>query len=220
MFGSSTDGASGGVAGVGRGRHAGRFALLVPSEKCCCGHDYFAAHFKVWREFRLREPLRGNRQWHRADGAYVAGYVFADGAVAAGERSLQVRRAVGGLVVKRHGEAVQLVFADIAYFGTAGKFMHAPVPIAELFFAVDVVERQHGAGMRQLGEAGQGLAAYALGRGVGRDQLGVFGLNALELAHEHVEGGVGDLGRVEDVVLVFVMANLVAQFFDVARVRG
>ena len=46
--------------------------------------------------------------------------------------------------------------------------------------------------------------------------FGMLGLKLLQLAHEQVELGVGQLGVVEDVIAVFVMADLVAQFVDLS----
>jgi hypothetical protein len=66
---------------------------------------------------------------------------------------------------------------------------------------------------RDLLEALGRLAADALGGRVGREQLGVRGLDALELVHQRVVLGVGDLRRVEDVVEVLVVAEFGAQFF-------
>ena len=57
------------------------------------------------------------------------------------------------------------------------------------------------------------LAADALRGRVGRDELGVVGLEPLELVHERVVFGVGNFGRVEDVVEVLVVAQLMAQSF-------
>ena len=68
--------------------------------------------------------------------------------------------------------------------------------------------------MTHLGEAGQRLAADALGGRVGRDQFGMRCLQLLELAEESVVVGVGDLGAVEDVVAVLVMADQCPQLLD------
>ena len=66
--------------------------------------------------------------------------------------------------------------------------------------------------MRDLAEALGGLAADALGGRVGREQFGMRGLDALELVHQRVVGGVADLRRVENVVEVLVAAQFGAQF--------
>ncbi len=52
-------------------------------------------------------------------------------------------------------------------------------PGAELVVVVGVVEREHGTRVRDLGEAFFGLAADALRGRVGRDEVGVLGLEAL-----------------------------------------
>ena len=44
-------------------------------------------------------------------------------------------------------------------------------------------------------------------------------LEPLELAHQRVELGVGDLRRVEDVVALFVMANQAAELVDARAVQ-
>jgi hypothetical protein len=62
----------------------------------------------------------------------------------------------------------------------------------------------------------EGLAAHALGGGVGGDELGVLGLEALELVVEGVVLGVGDLRRVLHVVAPVVVADLLAQLLDPA----
>jgi hypothetical protein len=62
-------------------------------------------------------------------------------------------------------------------------------------------------------EAFGGFAAHALGRRAGGEQLRVRGLDALELVHQRVVGGVGNLRGIEDVIEVFVAAEFGAQFF-------
>ena len=63
------------------------------------------------------------------------------------------------------------------------------------------------------------LAPDPLRGRVAGHQLRMLRLQRLQLAHQRVEGGVGDLRRIEDVVLVFVMAYLFAKGFDVACSR-
>jgi hypothetical protein len=58
------------------------------------------------------------------------------------------------------------------------------------------------------------FAAHALGGRVGSHEFGVLGLDALELVHQRVVGGVGDLRRVENVIQVLVAAQFGAQFHD------
>ncbi len=68
--------------------------------------------------------------------------------------------------------------------------------------------------MRRLDHAFAGLAAHALSGRIGGDELGMFGFELDELVHELVEFGVGDFRIVEGVVAVFVMADFVAQGFE------
>jgi hypothetical protein len=60
-------------------------------------------------------------------------------------------------------------------------------------------------------------AAYALGRRIERDEVGVIALEPLELVHELVELGVANLRSGVDVVAVFVMADLSTKLFDAGR---
>ena len=56
--------------------------------------------------------------------------------------------------------------------------------------------------------------ADALGRGVGRDPVGMLVLERLQLVVEPVVGSVGDLGIVEDVVAVEVMIQFGAELVE------
>ena len=55
------------------------------------------------------------------------------------------------------------------------------------------------------------LAADPLRGRVGRNQLGMLRLQLDQLVHQPIEFGIADLGIVEDVVAVLVIADLVAQ---------
>jgi hypothetical protein len=127
-----------------------------------------------------------------------------------------LRGAVGrGRVVQGEREAVELELADVAdLFGAGQGVADALVPGAQFGLVVGVVEREHGARVRRLDEAFAGLAADALGGRVGRDQLGMLGLERLQAVHARVVLGVGDLGRVEHVVEMLVVAKVLAQGFD------
>src|ERR1019366_2463134 len=57
----------------------------------------------------------------------------------------------------------------------------------------------------------------ALGGRIRREQFGVLGFQGLEPAHERVIFGVGDLRSVEDVILVFVVADLFGKLLDLDR---
>jgi hypothetical protein len=58
------------------------------------------------------------------------------------------------------------------------------------------------------------FAAHSLRGRIGRDQAGMLGFQFLELVHQHIKLSVRDLGIVEDVIAVFVMADLVAERLD------
>ena len=74
--------------------------------------------------------------------------------------------------------------------------------------------------MLRLDEALARLASNTLRGRVRRDQLRVRRLNLFELLHEQIKFSVADFRIVEDVIAVLVMANLIAQRFDVCRVFG
>src|SRR5579864_80216 len=68
--------------------------------------------------------------------------------------------------------------------------------------------------MRRLDEALARLAAHALGGRVRRDEFGMLGFERLQAIHARVVLGVVNLGCVEDVVEVLVVAKVFAQGFD------
>jgi hypothetical protein len=209
----------GGVARVGEAGEPGGLALLVQPLEGLGGHDDFAAHLELRRQPRFFQRRRRDGERHGADGAHVGGDLLAHLAVAAGQSQGQLRLALllrVGLVAQGHGEAVQLEFADAGDFLVPAEFVDAALPVAQFLRGVGVVQREHGGGVRQLDEALARRAAHALGRRVGGDQAGMLGLQALQLLHQAVEVGVGDLGGVEHKVEVFVAADLVAQGRDAA----
>ena len=110
------------------------------------------------------------------------------------------RRRADASVDERERHAIELQFAHVFEVGAAAQFMHAPLPVAQLFFAVGVVEREHGRRMLRLDESFARLAADALRWRIGRDQLGMLRLKPLQLIHQLVEFGVGEFGIVEDVI--------------------
>ena len=156
------------------------------------------------------QRLGGNAERHAAHGAHVERDIFADRAVAAGD----AQRQLAAVEAQRQRHAVELELAHVVHPRLAAQLVHAPLPVAQLLFAVGVVERQHGRGMRHFDEALARLAAHALGGRVGRDQLRMLGLERLQLVHQAIEFGVADLGIVEHVVAVLVIADLVAQRVD------
>ena len=117
-------------------------------------------------------------------------------------------------IVHGHGKPVQLQLGDVGELFLAQKPAHAPVEVPQFRLAQRVVQAQHGAGMPHLDETLARLAAHALGGRIRRDQLRMRGFQLLELAHHRVVFRVGDFGRVQHVVQVFVMAQLLAKSFD------
>ena len=84
-------------------------------------------------------------------------------------------------------------------------------PRAQLLLAARVGEREHRLQVRDLRQLADRLAADALGRRVGRQQVGVLGLQRAQLVEQRVVFVVADLGVVEDVVAVVVVLELLAQ---------
>jgi hypothetical protein len=71
-------------------------------------------------------------------------------------------------------------------------------------------------GLEQIGRR----PAHALGRAVGRDEVGEARLQLAELANERVVFGVRDLGPRLDVIQILVMVDLLAQLGDALRGVG
>ncbi len=88
---------------------------------------------------------------------------------------------------------------------------HAGDPGAQLLLRARVGQRQHRLQVGDLLQARHRLAADALGRRVGRQQLGVLGLDGAQLVEQRVVGVVADLRIVEDVVAVAVVGEDPAQ---------
>ena len=199
--------AGGRVARVREQRLAGGAQLLVDAVEVGEPQERLAAHLQpVGR--RIRPQLRR----HAADGPHVGGHVLADLAVAAGGAA----REPSLLVDDGEGDAVDLRLADVA--GLAAEPLDdAIAPGGQLLVVERVVEgeqrRRVPDGREQRRDRD---AAHALGRRIGRQQLGVLLLERVELAHQLVEVGVRDLGRVEHVVAVGVVIDLRAQLVDAA----
>src|SRR4029077_6401616 len=102
--------------------------------------------------------------------------------------------------------------------------MHAPLPRPQLLFVVSVVERQHRRRMPHLDESLAGPAPDSLCRRIRSNQRGMFSLKLLQLLHQLVERSIADLGIVESVIKMLVIANLFAErsnlLFDVFRSRS
>ena len=186
--------AGGGVARVGEDLLAGPLQIGVEGGEVLNSDEDLAAGLEEGRRGRRRGGVEAARD--RLDGAGVRRDVLADAPVAAGGG--RGERAVDVLEVD--GQAVDLHLAQPDGLGPEG-LDGARHPLAQLVDAEDVVEAEHLLGVLDGGEVG-GLegGADALGGAVGRAQFGELVLEALELDHHRVVGGVGEHGGVVAVV--------------------
>ena len=144
---------------------------------------------------------------HILDGAHVERYVLARGAVTARGRTYEGAVLVG----KCHAQAVNLKLAGIGdATGTEG-ILSALEPCVELVQIHGIVHGIHACHVRDRRKLLTHVAAHALGIAVGRHQIGVGRLDLLELNEHFVKGGIRDLGRVEHVVAIGVVIEVVAQ---------
>jgi hypothetical protein len=68
--------------------------------------------------------------------------------------------------------------------------------------------------MQHLNKTLARLASYALGGGVWRDQVGMSSLQRFQFIHQPIEISVVDFGLVENVIPIFVVADLLSQTLD------
>ena len=95
-----------------------------------------------------------------AHGAHVQCHILARVAIAARDAAHQL----AVFIAQRQRHAIQLELTHILNVLAPAEFMHAPLPIPQLFFAVGVVERKHWHGMRNFDESLARLATNALRR--------------------------------------------------------
>jgi hypothetical protein len=140
---------------------------------------------------------------HRGD---VGGDVLSRRAVAAGRGPDQP----APLVDQRDGDAVDLQLAQEARPG-ATLALDAGRPGRQLVAGEGVVEALHALEVPDRCEGRREPAVDLLARRVGRDQRGVVGLQALELAHQLVVLAVTDQRLVQDVVRERVPVELLRE---------
>src|SRR3989442_333285 len=184
--------ARGGVARVGEGGLARLLALAVELYEAGLGEIDLARHLHQPGPALSREPQRPVHH-----GPQVGRDVFADQAVptrrADDEEPLLVR--------ETHRGAVDLYFERIAGVATLRDEPGVAVfPFGELRLVEHVRERQHRYEVAVLLERRRGLHADALCGAVGGAQLGMLGLELLQLAEQAVVLGVGHLPRVQCVI--------------------
>ncbi len=171
------------------------------------GHVHLAAdleHVGVGAA-RLGQFLR-----HVGDRADVRRHVLAGHAVAAGGR-LHERAA---LIGQRHGHAVDLGLAREGEGLEVDVGRLAPQPLApgpQLVLAERVVEAHHRDAVAHLLEQARRRRAHGVRRRVGCRQRRIVRLELPQLHHQEVVFGVGDLGRIEHVVQLVVVDDLLPE---------
>ena len=196
--------ARGGVSGVGKRRTPGLVVLLVKANEAVARHVDLAADLDAAAKAAVGHARHaGRRQGARdvADGQGVGGDVLAGGAVAAGGGAHQVAVAVG----QRDAQAVDLELAGVrdGLRGAAAQgLLGAREPLVELLEVHRIVDGVHALGVADGLELLGDIAAHALGVAVRGRELGMGGLDGLQLDQHPVELGIGDLGGVERVVRI------------------
>ena len=177
------------VAGVREGRVLVVLALAVQGVEGLVGHQHFAAYLELLRVVAVELP----RDVGNAQGVF--GHVVAPYAVAAGERLDEASAAVG----QAYRGAVEFQFAAVAEPGSAEGPLRPGGELLYLGDRVGVAEGEHRVAVPPLHEARAGerfgvafqrgveVGAYLVGGGVGAVELGVGGLQVLELVHQRVE---------------------------------
>jgi hypothetical protein len=179
------------------------------------GASHFSPDLEALREPSAMQSLLGNGKRHGSYGAHITGDVLARDSITARQGSLQPRSAgAPRLILQRQRNAIHLQFTHETHFSRAHCGPHTALPIPQFLFAVHVVERKHGPRMVHLGEALFGLATYALTGRVRRHQLGMAAFEHAQLPHPGVVLRVSDFRGIQHVILIFVVAELIAQFVD------
>ena len=204
-----TQATGGSVARVGEGVAALGISLFIQANKAALGHIDLATYFDGTLAVgaHVGERCLGQMHGHILDGAHVERHILARGAVAARGRTYEGAVLVG----KRHAQAVNLKLAGIGNAtGTEG-ILSALEPCVELVQIHGIVHGIHACHVRDRRKLLAHVSAHALGIAVGRHQIGVGRLDLLELNEHFVKGGIRDLGRVEHVVAIGVVIEVVAQ---------
>ena len=201
--------AGGGVARVGEGVAPLGIGLVVQAHKAALGHIDLAAHLDGAPAVgaHVSERRLGQVHGHVLDGSHVERHVLACGAVAARGRAHEGSVLVG----KRHAQTVDLKLAGIGDAAGTERILGALEPRVKFVQIHGIVHGIHACHVRDRRKLLAHVAAHALGIAVGRHQVGVGGLDFLQLNEHFVKGGVRDLGRIEHVVAIGVVIELVAQ---------
>ena len=201
--------AGGGVARVGEGVASLGIGLVVQAHKAALRHVDLAAYFDGTFAVgtHVGERRLGQVHGHILDGTHVKRHVLARGAVAA--RGSAHKGAV--LVDKGHAQTVDLKLAGIGDATSTECILGALEPRVKFVQIHGIVHGIHARHMRDRRKLLAHVAAHALGIAVGRHQIGVGRLDFLQFNEHFVECGIRDLGRIEHVVAIGVVVELVAQ---------
>ena len=201
--------AGGGVARVGKGVAALGIGLFIQTNKAALGHVHLAAYLNgtLAVDAHVGERRLGQVHGHILDGTDIERHILARGAVAA--RGGAHKGAV--LIGKRHAQTVDLKLAGIGDAAGTERILGALEPRIKFVQIHSIVHGIHARHMCDRCKLLAHVAAHALGIAVGRHQVGVGRLDLLQLNEHFVKGGVRDLGRIEHVVAIGVVIELVAQ---------
>ena len=201
--------AGGSVARVGEGVATLGIGLFIQTNKAALGHIDLTAHLDgaLAVGTHVGERRLGQVHGHILDGTDVKRHVLARGAIATCGRTYEGAVLVG----KRHAQAVDLKLAGIGNAAGTERILSALEPCVEFVQIHGIVHGIHARHMRNRRKLLAHVAAHALGIAVGRHQIGVGRLDFLQLNEHFVKGGVRDLGRIEHVVAIGVVIELVAQ---------
>ena len=106
------------------------------------------------------------------------------------------------------------MFGNVFDFLLPASFAHSPVPFAQRVIRKRVVQAQHGPRVPHFCKPFARRAAHANGQRIRRDQFRMRGFQFLQPVHHPVVSRVRDFRIIQDVVAVFVVAQLLAKLFN------
>ena len=200
------DGAGRGVPWVGEGRLAGRLQLAVQALEHRPAHEDLAPDLDRSAVGERALEVEGDR----ADRPEVGCHVLADPAVSARRPADEAPR----LVQESHPQPIHLGLAHVLEAGAGERPAEPGFELLELGTGRGVVEGEHRHRVLDGGERAGDLPRHPLGRGIGRDQLRVLGLERAKLPEEGVVLRVRDLRSIFDVVAMIVVGDQSAKLED------
>ena len=115
------------------------------------------------------------------------------------------------LIEERDAQAVELQFATDVERLAAQALRHALIERLHVAARIGIAQREHGTLVRHRLEIVGAIAAHALRRRVGVAHLGMPLFEFLQFVHHVVELAIGNLGRVEHIIIIIVSVQLFAQ---------